>query len=68
MPVVLLLHAPLVWDSYKHPDIRGSLKKEAPVCEGKWVVVLRFVCVMQKKEVGFGRLTDTIDSDKYMAN
>ena len=27
-----------------------------------------FVCVMQKKVVGFGGLTDTIDSDRYMAN
>lgn len=26
------------------------------------------LCGMQKKVVGFGRLADTIDSDRYMVN
>lgn len=50
-----------------------------PVCEIKQVVVVRtvFLCVHtvvcasvceMKKVVSFGRLSDTIDSDRYMAN
>lgn len=33
-----------------------------------FVYICMCLCVMQKKVAGFGRLTDRIDSDRFMAN
>lgn len=57
-----------------YSDIRGFFKKGSAylgsvhVCKCVCVHICLCLCAMQKKVVGFGRLPDTIDSDRYMAN
>lgn len=50
----------------KIKEYENSVKEDSSTCEGVHVFAYRYACVC--KTVGFGMLSDTIDSDRYTAN